>query len=151
MFATHYIALWQTTPLSFYVYSRNLAATTLWDRVSSLSTTLCLPATCLPGCPAAMSRVWEWLDIQLWSQRRLLCLDFLQEVILVFGFKLLLFNIRLLFFLSMMMSVIKNMFWHWIFIWLFKLSPLQHQHSLDMILVIVLQVLRDIIWLGQNQ
>lgn len=67
--------------------SRILAAITLWDRVSSLSTTLFLPATCLLGYLTVMTTVavQVLLDIQQWNQRRPPQLDCLLEV---FGFSL---------------------------------------------------------------
>lgn len=68
-------------------FSRILAAITLWDRVSSLSTTLFLPATCLLGYLTVMTTVavQVLLDIQQWNQRRPPQLDCLLEV---FGFSL---------------------------------------------------------------
>lgn len=67
--------------------SRILAAITLWDRVSSLSTTLFLPAMCLLGYLTVMTTVvvQVLLDIQQWNQRRPPQLDCLLEV---FGFSL---------------------------------------------------------------
>lgn len=41
--------------------SRSSAASALWDRTSSPSTTaLCLPVTCQRGCPAAMTTAPAW-------------------------------------------------------------------------------------------
>lgn len=130
---------------SFFNSSRNLIATTLWARVSSLSTTLCLPAICLLVCPAAMNRVpvWVWPDIQLWSQRRLPQLDFLPEVISVLRLRLFLFSIRLLsVFLTLSGGKNNNnhvIIMSLIFIWI-SCYHCVHQHPLHEILVIPVQV-----------